>query len=236
MAEECKFTLVGKFIKIRPQLDKIRSKFAEKITVKGTCRIGPFNYHTVFFDFLKKEDFTHVWYRRSVEIEGQVMWYEKWSPNFKPDEDSPIVLVWVLLPELPYHCHSWNYVKHIVEPTGLPLTVDFATDHRTRPSTAKVRLEVDLTKPKVNSIFVGIEEDNSPLKGFYQRLEYENVPKYCRFCKILGHSIAECRRVEQKKAEERNKADKNNKVVEVAESSAQKQNDIITEQDQKEEL
>ncbi|XP_059283094.1 uncharacterized protein LOC132036733 [Lycium ferocissimum] len=35
MANECKFTLVGKFIKARPQIEKIRSKFAEKITVRG---------------------------------------------------------------------------------------------------------------------------------------------------------------------------------------------------------
>ncbi|KAK4345117.1 hypothetical protein RND71_035293 [Anisodus tanguticus] len=45
-------------------------------------------------------------------------------------------------------------IQQIVEPAGLPLSIDFATDHRTRPSMAKVRLEVDLTKPKVNSISV----------------------------------------------------------------------------------
>ncbi|XP_059281415.1 uncharacterized protein LOC132035126 [Lycium ferocissimum] len=177
MALEFKYMLVGKFIKTRPQLDKIRSKFAEKISIKGTCKIGAFNYRTVFLDFDKEEDFKNVWYRRSVEIERQVMWFEKWSPHSKPDEDSPIVPVWVLLPELPFHCHSWNYIKQIVRPAWIPLSSDLATDHRTRPSMAKVRLEVDLTKPKVTSIFVGVEEDSSSLKGFYQKLEYENPPK-----------------------------------------------------------
>ncbi|MCD7467558.1 hypothetical protein HAX54_005068 [Datura stramonium] len=49
--------------------------------------------------------------RISIDFEGQIMWLEKWSPDFKSDEDSPIVPVWVLLPDLPFHCHTWNYVK-----------------------------------------------------------------------------------------------------------------------------
>ncbi|KAK4370176.1 hypothetical protein RND71_009651 [Anisodus tanguticus] len=139
MAEECKFTLVGKFIKARPQLKKIRSKFTEK--------------------------------------RGE--------------------------------------------------------DHRTRPSMEKVRLEVNLTKPKVNSIFVGIKEDSSPLKGFYQGLEYENVSKYCRFCKILRHSIVQCRKVEQKEVEEKVKAEKNSKE---AKANGTKDNKMDIEQGQEDEL
>lgn len=40
MADECKLTLVGKFMRTRPQIEKMRSKFTEKITVKGTVKIG----------------------------------------------------------------------------------------------------------------------------------------------------------------------------------------------------
>ncbi|XP_060211766.1 uncharacterized protein LOC132639331 [Lycium barbarum] len=149
-----------------------------------------------------EEDFKAVWYKRSIEIDEQVMWLEKWTPEFKPDEDSPIVLVWVLLPGLPFHLHTWNYVKQVVAPIGTPLTMDAATENRTRPSMAKVRVEVNLTKTKLNSIFVGTEDENCPRKGFYQKIEYENVPKFCTHCKILGHSILQCSRVEKKKVEE----------------------------------
>nr|XP_016494609.1 PREDICTED: uncharacterized protein LOC107813815 [Nicotiana tabacum] len=34
MAEECKRTIAGKFLRTRPQIEKIRTKFAEKISVK----------------------------------------------------------------------------------------------------------------------------------------------------------------------------------------------------------
>ncbi|KAG5622169.1 hypothetical protein H5410_007387, partial [Solanum commersonii] len=60
--------------------------------------------------------------------------------------------------------HTWNCFNQIV---GTPLTMDLATDHKTRPSMAKVRVEVDLTKPKLTSVFVGSEDDSCPLKGYY---------------------------------------------------------------------
>ncbi|XP_059302160.1 uncharacterized protein LOC132054115 [Lycium ferocissimum] len=111
-----------------------------------------------------EEDFKAVWYKRSIEIDEQVMWLEKWAPEFKPDEDSPIVPVWVLLPGLPFHLHTWNYVKQVVAAIGTPLTMDAATENRTRPSMAKVRVEVNLTKTKLTSIFVGTEDENCPQK------------------------------------------------------------------------
>ncbi|XP_009611424.1 uncharacterized protein [Nicotiana tomentosiformis] len=63
---------------------------------------------------------------------------------------------------------------------------------------AKVRVEVDLSKPKLNSVWVGQEKELNSLKGFTQKLEYENVPKYCRHYKLLGHSLATCRNVHKK--------------------------------------
>lgn len=197
MAQQCKFTIVGKFLRTRPQIEKIRSKFAEKVSIKGSVKIGVYDFRTVFIDCSNEEDFNNVWFRRSIEIEGQVMWLEKWTPDFKPDIDSPIVPVWVLLPILPFHLHTWNYVKQIVGPVGT-LSLDSATDYKTRPSMAKVRVEVDLTKTKLNSVWVDLDHESKPSKGYTQKLEYENVPKYYRHCKLLGHSIVECRNAEKK--------------------------------------
>ncbi|OIT32140.1 hypothetical protein A4A49_08908 [Nicotiana attenuata] len=97
MAEECKLTIVRRFLKPRPQIDKIRV----------------------------------------IEIEGQQMWLQKWSPDFKPEKDLPIAPVWVLLPGLPFHMHTWNYVKQVVSAIGTPLEMDLATKGRTTPSMAK---------------------------------------------------------------------------------------------------
>nr|XP_018632189.1 uncharacterized protein LOC108948042 [Nicotiana tomentosiformis] len=130
------------------------------------------------------------------------MWLQKWSPDFKPEEDLPIVPVWVNIPDLPFHLHTWHYVKQIAKEAGIPLEMDIATRGKTRPSMAKVRLEVDLLKPLLTSVWVGDGDDDSPLKGFEQKLEYENVPKYCKHCKKLGHSLINCRVLERRRINE----------------------------------
>ncbi|XP_070042121.1 uncharacterized protein [Nicotiana tomentosiformis] len=71
---------------------------------------------------------------------------------------------------------------------------------RTRPSMGKIRVEVDLLKPLPESVFVGQEYDESPLKGYTQKLEYKSVPKYYKHCQKLGHYIVNCRALEKKKA------------------------------------
>lgn len=45
---------------------------------------------------------------------------------------------------------------------------------------AKVRVELDLLKSHPDSVWVGIEDEDTPLKGFTQQLEYETIPKYCK--------------------------------------------------------
>ncbi|XP_059295378.1 uncharacterized protein LOC132048698 [Lycium ferocissimum] len=131
---------------------------------------------------------------------GQQMWLQKWSPDFKPEEDIPIAPVWVLLPKLPYHLHYWHYIKQIVQSIGTPLELDSATKGRTRPSMAKIRVEIDLLKPLPDAIYVGLIHENSPQTGFMQKIEYEGIPKYCKHCKKLGHRMIECRTLERKKA------------------------------------
>ncbi|OIT34715.1 hypothetical protein A4A49_14012 [Nicotiana attenuata] len=90
MAEECKLTIVGRFLKPRSQIDRIRSKFKELVSIKGSTKIGVFDNYNVFLDFTNEEDFNTVWFKRVIEIEGQQMRLQKWSPDFKPEEDLPI--------------------------------------------------------------------------------------------------------------------------------------------------
>ncbi|XP_060170928.1 uncharacterized protein LOC132601893 [Lycium barbarum] len=150
------------------------------------------------------------------------MWLQMWHPDFKPEEDSPMAPIWVLLPKLPFHCHAWNYVRQILEPIGTPLIMDAATSSRTRPSMAKVRVEVDLTKPQIDKIWVGLEDESHPLKGFYQKIEYESVPKFCTHCRKIGHSLVQCRFAKKKNDE--NKDEENREIVDQAETSKNRDN------------
>lgn len=50
MADECRWTMVGKFTYGRPRIESIRSKFLEQIPLKGKVRISAYNYRHVFID------------------------------------------------------------------------------------------------------------------------------------------------------------------------------------------
>lgn len=76
--------------------------------------------------------------------------------------------------------HNWHYAKQICSEIGTPLALDVAAGGKTRPSMVKARVEIDLLKSLVESVFVGSEDENAPLRGFTQKIEYESIPKYCK--------------------------------------------------------
>lgn len=64
----------------------------------------------------------------------------------------------------------------------------------------KVRVEIDLLKPQPDSrVGLELKNDTSPLRGFTQKLVYEGILKYCRFCKKLEHLMVDCCALERKK-------------------------------------
>ncbi|XP_060175283.1 uncharacterized protein LOC132606002 [Lycium barbarum] len=134
---------------------------------------------------------------------------------------------WVLLPALPFHLHAWHYLKQIVSNVGTPLELDMATKNRNRPSMAKIRVKIDLLKPQPDQVWFGIEKENSHLKGFYQKLEYEGIPKYCRHCRKLGHMMVDCRVLEKKKAAEAKKIENDNATIQIQESNPEENRNKI---------
>lgn len=61
LAETCKLTLIGKFTRIRPSIEKIRDDFKKNIQLKGSVKIGAYNLHHVFLDFDLEEDHRSIY-------------------------------------------------------------------------------------------------------------------------------------------------------------------------------
>ncbi|KAH0725206.1 hypothetical protein KY284_001071 [Solanum tuberosum] len=57
MAEECRLTIIGRFLKVNPQIDRIMSIFKELIPIRGPVKIGVYDNHYVFLDFTNEDDF-----------------------------------------------------------------------------------------------------------------------------------------------------------------------------------
>lgn len=81
----------------------------------------------------------------------------------------------------------------IVSPIGTPIIMDKATLSKSRPTTAKLRVEIDLAKPLVSKVFVEIRNPQGKMEVFEQKIDYETIPAYCSHCKRQGHTNEKCR-------------------------------------------
>ncbi|KAL0903851.1 hypothetical protein M5K25_025905 [Dendrobium thyrsiflorum] len=70
---------------------------------------------------------------------------------------------------------------------GRPLKVDNATFVGSRPSLARVLVELDISKNYPKQICLGPEKS-----GYIQRVQMEVFPAFCESCKHLGHLKGEC--------------------------------------------
>ncbi|KAH0464111.1 hypothetical protein IEQ34_006897 [Dendrobium chrysotoxum] len=70
---------------------------------------------------------------------------------------------------------------------GRPLKIDHATSIGSRPSVARVLMELDVFKHFPDKVWVG--PDNL---GYIQSMVMEDFPSYCSHCKSLGQSKSEC--------------------------------------------
>ncbi|XP_059282898.1 uncharacterized protein LOC132036558 [Lycium ferocissimum] len=93
MAKECKFTINGRFLKTRPQIETIRATVKESIPIKGKIQIGVYDNQNVFIHVYNEEDFNTIYFGHVIDIDGQTMWLSRWTPNFTPEEDNPLTLV-----------------------------------------------------------------------------------------------------------------------------------------------
>ena len=126
-----------------------------------------------------------------MTIEGQAMRIQAWTPDFTPEEETPIVPIWVSIPGLPWHCYNKVFLKTILESIGKVLFLDSPTSQRNRGSTTRVKVQVDLTKDRPSHVWLGFKDAN-PNKGRWLKVDYESIPSYCFYCRHQGHRDEEC--------------------------------------------
>ncbi|KAI0498485.1 hypothetical protein KFK09_019373 [Dendrobium nobile] len=111
----------------------------------------------------------------------------KWTPFFDIKEESPIVPIWISFPNLRLHFFNQKVLHALGSIFGRPLQKDQATASCTRPSMARILIEVDITKKHLKKIWVG-----SKAYGYMQKVEFEKVPEFCSHCKMHGHAPSDC--------------------------------------------
>lgn len=120
-----------------------------------------------------------------------------------------IVPVWVLIHQLPWHLFKWKIISRLVSEVGVVVAPDQATYSKSRGNVAKVKVEIDLLKPKLDQIWLGYNRLDSTEDGKWLDIECENVPSYYLYCKLQGHMESQCRnkirdeRIKTQKEEQR---------------------------------
>lgn len=79
-------------------------------------------------------------------IDGFPMRIFLWTPDFRPEVESSIVPVWVKLPNLPLFMFNKHCIFSIARLIGTPLALDLPTAEVSRPSLAKVCVQIDVLK------------------------------------------------------------------------------------------
>ncbi|WMV19716.1 hypothetical protein MTR67_013101 [Solanum verrucosum] len=77
----------------------------------------------------------------------------------------------------------------IASAAGRLIAIDKATQVRSRPSTARVKVELDLLDKHPKRIKLQyLDEESSKILKHFQEIVYDNLPLYCTNCKHQGHA------------------------------------------------
>ncbi|VFQ77896.1 unnamed protein product [Cuscuta campestris] len=121
-SQRFKYAVVGRFRR-KPPVSVVKS-FLDRLGFAGGFPVGDLHSNSMLINFDRDEDYQRFFFRKSWTIGKEVMVVTKWSPNLKPDEDSPIVPVWISIPHLPIHLHDQTALFAITSTIGTPLKVD----------------------------------------------------------------------------------------------------------------
>ncbi|XP_060170457.1 uncharacterized protein LOC132601380 [Lycium barbarum] len=139
LVNDYKFTIIGIFIKGKPNMEELRKLFVSQYHLKETPTMAYYDYRTVYIDFTNEIDFNHIYFKPYIHIGQYAIKVQKWT------------------------------------------------------NVAKVKVEIDLLKPKQDIIWLGFKRLDGTEDGRWLEVEYEGAPTYCHYFKIQGHEEQQCR-------------------------------------------
>ncbi|XP_070003072.1 uncharacterized protein [Nicotiana sylvestris] len=117
-----------------------------------------------------------------------------WTISFNPKEETSKAFVWISFPNLHPMLFAKQSLLSIASAVGKPLAIDKATQEKSRPSTARAKVELDLLgKPPQNLKIKFVDEKYGKVIEHLQKFVYDNLPLYCTCCKPQGHDVSTCR-------------------------------------------
>ncbi|KAM3358965.1 hypothetical protein P3S68_021898 [Capsicum galapagoense] len=111
-----------------------------------------------------------------------------WTIGFNPKEETSRAAVWILFPNMSTDLFAKRTFHSIDSAFGKPIVVDKATEVRSRPSTARVRVIPDLMDKHPDRIQLqSVDKVTSRIIVEFQDVVSDNLPQYCTHYKYQGH-------------------------------------------------
>ncbi|WMV20196.1 hypothetical protein MTR67_013581 [Solanum verrucosum] len=186
--ENLAFAVIGKFSYGCPTIQDLRKIIPKQCDLKGECNIGLLSNRHVLIRASCLEDYVNLLSKPAfyLMISGwsYTMRTLKWEPMFNPEEETSTAIAWISFPALPLNFFVKEAVFSLAAAVGKPLQVDLVTKNQTRPSCARVKVEVDLLREFPHKIIVGVRKRTREVVEKNIQIKYDYLPKYCKNCKI----------------------------------------------------
>ncbi|KAF6161589.1 hypothetical protein GIB67_009468 [Kingdonia uniflora] len=181
----------------RPSVNLIQGTIEKLWGITGVVRVTLFYARHVLVDLDSEKDVVATLSRESLHVKCSYYKIQRWFIHFDPKKESPIVSIQIQLPHFKVcFCHS-NFLKPVMNNLigGNFVRLDHPTQSHSRPSTARMCIEIDLTKSYPKVIWIGLSKS----EGWSQKVIYEKMHVLCSHCYLQGHKVADCLKI--KKAE-----------------------------------
>ncbi|WMV07384.1 hypothetical protein MTR67_000769 [Solanum verrucosum] len=194
--ENLQYAVVGKFSYCWPDIQELRKIIPKQCGLKGECNIGLLTNKYVLIRATLLEDYVNLLSKPVFYLTQQNWSYPmrtlKWDPLFNPEEETSTAIAWISFPSLPPNFFGKETVFSLAAAVGKPLQVNMVTKNHTRPSCARVKVEVDLLKEFPKRINIGLKRSNGEIVEKWIKIKYDYMPKYCKTCMIQGHDEEQC--------------------------------------------
>ncbi|KAL0914254.1 hypothetical protein M5K25_014580 [Dendrobium thyrsiflorum] len=183
LAVPFQFSLVGFFPSKQPSLDSIR-RFFFNLKLNGEFLVTLLDSSHILIKLANDLDYCRVFCHRSYLVYNCYMKLTKWSPLNDIGVESPVISIWVSFPLLRPHLFSPRILYGLGSLFGKHLKIDSATSIGSRPSEARVLVELDITKSYPDNVWLGPEKS-----GYVQQVVLEEFRPFCASCKCIVHVV-----------------------------------------------
>ena len=145
----------------------------------------------IIFQFSTMEDLTHVLENGPYIIYGRPLLLKTMPRYFAFENESISTFpVWVQLKHFPLDIWGPRVFEKICSKIGKPVHMDQLTTKKERMNFARCLVEIDLAKDLTHSATLqlpgGVDHE--------QPIFYENLPRFCPQCRMMGHTKGSCKR------------------------------------------